>query len=105
MQKSQINPKEKDWQYRSIFDVANDGLIINDLEKGIVVEANPAACLLHGYAREEFIGLQLTAFIHPDSQSAFRDYIQAFQSNGEFDARILHVRKDDSTFYAEWPAS
>jgi PAS domain S-box-containing protein len=102
MQKSQINPKEKDWQYRSIFDVANDGLIINDLEKGIVVEANPAACLLHGYAREEFIGLQLTAFIHPDSQSAFRDYIQAFQSNGEFDARILHVRKDDSTFYAEW---
>lgn len=102
MQKSQINPKEKDWQYRSIFDAATDGLIINDLEKGIVVEANPAACLMHGYAREEFIGLQLTSFIHLESQQAFSKYIRAFQSDGVFDSRILHVRQDGSTFYAEW---
>jgi PAS domain S-box-containing protein len=102
MQQSQPNQKESEWQYRSIFDAAIDGLIINDLETGLVVEANPAACLMHGYTREEFIGLQLTSFIHPDSRQAFADYIQAFQADGEFDTRILHVRKDGSTFYAEW---
>jgi two-component system nitrate/nitrite sensor histidine kinase NarX len=94
--------EEKEWQYRSIFDAANDGLIINDLETGLVVEANPAACIMHGYTREEFIGLQLTGFIHTNSQHAFSEYIRAFQSDGAFDARILHVRRDGSTFYAEW---
>ncbi|HSQ40595.1 MAG TPA: PAS domain S-box protein [Anaerolineales bacterium] len=94
--------EEKEWQYRSIFDAANDGLIINDLETGLVVEANPAACLMHGYTREEFIGLQLTTFIHTNSQHVFSEYIQAFQSEIVFDPLVLHVRRDGSTFYAEW---
>jgi PAS domain S-box-containing protein len=102
MQQSQPNQKVNEWQYRSIFDAATDGLIINDLETGLVVEANPAACLMHGFTREEFIGLQLTAFIHPNSQPAFSEYIQAFQADDEFDTCILHIRKDGSTFYAEW---
>jgi two-component system nitrate/nitrite sensor histidine kinase NarX len=94
--------EEKEWQYRSIFDTANDGLIINDLETGLVVEANPAACLMHGYTREEFIGLPLTAFIHPDSQYVFSEYIRSFQSDGVFDTLILHMCRDGSIFYAEW---
>jgi PAS domain S-box-containing protein len=102
MQQDQLNRKEKEWQYRSIFDAANDGLIINDLETGRVVEANPAACVMHGYTSEEFIGLQLTAFIHPDSQNVFGEYIRAFQSDGAFDARTQHICRDGSTFYAEW---
>ncbi len=57
---------------------------------------------MHGYPREEFIGLQLTAFIHPDSQKEFHEYIRAYQSDSVFDTRILHVRRDGSTFYAEW---
>jgi PAS domain S-box-containing protein len=105
MQKNQSAQVESAWGYRSIFDAANDGVIINDLESGLVVEANPAACLMHGYAREEFIGLQLSGFIHPDSQGAFSAYIRTFQSDGVFDTRILHVRKDGATFYAEWRGS
>lgn len=102
MQQSQTDQKEKEWQYRSIFDAATDGLIINDLETGLVVEANPAACLMHGFTREDFIGLPLTGFVHPDSQHEFSEYIRAFQSDGVFDTRILHTRKDGSPFYAEW---
>jgi len=102
MQQSQSTNEEKDLQYRSFFDSANDGIIVNDLESGLVVEANPAACLMHGCTREEFIGLQLTAFIHPDSQHVFSEYIRAFQSDGVFDTRALHVCRDGSTFFAEW---
>jgi PAS domain S-box-containing protein len=102
MQKSQLDHNEEEWQYRGIFDAANDGLIISDLETGLVAEANPAACMLHGYTREEFTGLQQAAFIHPDSQPAFNKYIRALQAGGAFDARLLHVRRDGSTFYAEW---
>ena len=97
--------EEKEWQYRSIFDAATDGLIINDLETGLVVEANHAACLMHGFSRENFIGLPLNGFVHPDSQYAFNEYVRTFQQGGVFDTRILHVRKDGSTFYAEWRAT
>lgn len=94
--------EDKEWQYRSIFDAATDGIIITDLETGRVVEANPEACKMHGYTRDEFIGLQLTAFIHPDSQKGFHEYIRAFQADGVLDIRSLHLRRDGSTFYAEW---
>ncbi len=97
-----MNKNEREAQYRSIFNAASDGLIISDLETGCVVEANPAVCLLHGYTREEITGLHQTAFIHPDSQPAFNEYIQALQAGGAFDARLLNVRRDGSTFFAEW---
>ena len=104
MNKSPNRPpsEEKELQYRSIFDAANDGLIIIDLETRLVVEANPAACMMHGYTRAEFIGLQLRTFIHPDSQHVFNEYIQSLQADGVFDIRTLHICRDGSSFYAEW---
>jgi len=97
------SPSEiREGPYRSIFDTASDGLIITDLETSRVVDANPAACIRHGYSSEEFIGLQLTAFIHPDSQHGFSEQIRAFQSDGVFDIRVLDVCQDGSTFNAEW---
>jgi PAS domain S-box-containing protein len=102
MQQSELNCKDNDKWYRSIFDNAADGLIINDLETGLVVEANPAACMMHGYTRENFIGLKLTDLIHPETQTEFDEYIRTFQSDGVFDTRIRHICRDGSTFYAEW---
>lgn len=102
MQKSEQDQKEREQQYRSIFNTSVDGLIVHDLETGLIVEANPAACHMHGYSREEFIGRPVTSFIHPDSQSAFHEYIQAFQSDGVFGTQIQHTSQEGSTFHAEW---
>jgi len=102
MQTNEQDEGEREQQYRSIFDAVVDGLIIYDLEMGLIVEANPAACLMFGYAREEFIGLLLTSFIHPKSQPTFREYIRAFQSDGVNRTQLHHIRQDSSTFYAEW---
>ncbi len=94
--------EDKEGPYRSIFDSTTDGLIITDLETGRVLEANPAACAMHGYACAEFIGLLPAAFIHPDSQKVFSKFLREFRSGGVFDTRVLHVRRDGSTFHAEW---
>jgi len=99
---NQPRPEEKERQYQNIFNSVTDGLIITDLETGLVVEANPAACKMHAYSREEFIGLQLTVFIHPESQHAFSEQIRDFHSDDVFDIRAQHICRDDSTFYAEW---
>ncbi len=87
--------------YRNIFEAASDGLIINDLETGLVVEANPAAGAMHGYVREEFIGLHPTAYIHPDSQRLFTTDAQSVQSGDVFEALAIHVRRDSLPFYVE----
>jgi two-component system nitrate/nitrite sensor histidine kinase NarX len=97
-----LSSEETEGLYQSIFNATVDGKIINDLESGLVVEANPAACKMHGYTREEFIGLQLITCIHPDNQYVFGESIQVFQSNGLFDIQTLDVRRDGSTFYAAW---
>ena len=90
--------EEKKDAYQNIFESVVDGLIINDLESGLVVEANPAAWLMHGYTREEFIGQLLTICVHPDSQYVFSDSIQEFELDSIFDVQVLDVRRDPSTY-------
>lgn len=100
--KTPPTPEKEEEKYRRIFDAAPDGLIIIDLKTRRVVEANPAAIAMHGYTREEFIGLKLTAFIHPASQKAFIEHLKAIKTDGVLDARVLDVCQDGSTFSAEW---
>jgi PAS domain S-box-containing protein len=92
--------RERDEQYRSIFEATSDGIIINDLD-GFVVEANPAACAIHGYAREEFIGLHRTAYVHPDYHDALPGYIETIKVDGFVHTRGVNTRKDGSSFPVE----
>jgi len=93
--------KESEQRYRSVFENASDGLILQDLETGLVVEANPAACTMYGYARDEFIGLHPSCFIHPDSSHPFTQFVQAVQSQGAYVTLQVHTRRDGSQFYVE----
>jgi PAS domain S-box-containing protein len=93
---------DKERHYRSIFEAASDGLVVYDVETGRVVEANPTAGAMHGYAPEEFIGLHTTAFIHPNSQSLLDEHVQAVLSGDVLQSLIVHVRRDGSPFYGEW---
>src|SRR4030065_2010850 len=99
---SRPSPEDEAGQYRSIFEAATDGLILTDAETGTVVEANPGAYAMHGSSREAFIGLPTAALIHPDSQHVFGNYTRAVRSGAVVDSRVLHVRRDGSTFHAEW---
>ncbi len=93
--------REIEAQYRNIFEATSDGLLIYDIETGRVVEANPAACAMHGYTREEFIGLHPTAFIQPNPEHLFTAQIQTVQAGGIFEAQAVHVRRDGSTLIVE----
>ena len=93
--------KEGQQHYRNIFESASEGMIIQDLDTGLVIEANPAACRMYGYTHAEFIGLHLESFIHPDSYNQFTSYVQAVQSLGTYIDLQTHVRRDGSQFYVE----
>lgn len=98
---SPLSKEDQEQQYRTIFEAASDGMIISDLETGRVVDANPAATAMHGYAREEFIGLHMTAYIHPDSQRLFTESAKEFLPGGVFDIPAVHLHKDGTSFYVD----
>ena len=93
--------REKEAQYRGIFEATNDAMLIVDLEEGCIVEVNPAACQVYGYPYKEFIGLSPTAFIHPDSRYSFAQFIQTVKAGEVVHLRDRNVRKDGTTYHVE----
>jgi two-component system nitrate/nitrite sensor histidine kinase NarX len=100
-QEHQLQREAKERPYHRIFEAISDGLILNDVETGLVVEANPAASSLHGYAREDFIGLHPTAFMHADSYAQYVGWVEAVQDGNVFGATVVHVRQDGTPFTVE----
>ncbi len=88
--------------HRRIFDAVADGLLIVDPEVGNVIEANAAACVMHGYACDDLVGRPLASILHPSSASFLEDCQRAALAGVDWKARCLHARRDGSTFHAEW---
>lgn len=86
---------------QSIFEAAGDGLVIYDLELDSVLEANPAACEMYGFTRQEFIGINPIAFILPENHSLLKEQVRKAESGSVFESLIVHQRKDGSPFHAE----
>lgn len=95
------NRKISEEEYRKIFEAASDGLIIYDIEKNQVVEANAAACKMHGYTRQEFIGLSASVFMTTESYNIFLEHIQSVQEGEELETLVIHTRRDDTPFHTE----
>jgi two-component system nitrate/nitrite sensor histidine kinase NarX len=93
--------EDKEQPYQSIFEAAGNGLILNDPEMGLVVEANPAACTMHGYKRVEFIGLHPTTYLHADSYTQFTEWVQEVKFDNLFEATLIHIHRDGSLFNVE----
>src|SRR5215207_6219867 len=95
---SQLRPEE---EYRNIFEGASDGLVIYDMELHSVLAANPAACEMHGYTCQEFIGLNPAVFTTPESHAMLREHVRQVKPDSMFDSLSVHLRRDGSSFYVE----
>src|SRR5690606_25602413 len=78
----------------------SDGIIITN-RAGHVVEANPAACAMHGYTREEFIGMARRDYVHPDSHHLLDRLRRDLRAGEVVETRATDLRKDGSTFSVE----
>jgi PAS domain S-box-containing protein len=47
--------------YREIFEASEDSIFVHDWDTGAIVDANPQACRMYGYSREELQALPLSA--------------------------------------------
>jgi PAS domain S-box-containing protein len=87
-------------QYRKIFNSAMDGLLIFD-RKGRIVEANPQACRMYGYNREEMTTLTREDIMHPDYHYLFEAFRKETKEKGMFAAESKDIKKDGTLFYIE----
>ncbi len=92
--------REREAQYRGIFESTSDGLLIFDLD-GTIVESNPAACSMYGYPYEELIGLSGKEIAHPDYYHLFEDFKRQVKASGRFSAQTVDLRKDGSPINVE----
>jgi len=92
---------QKKAQYSNIFEAVSDGLIVNDLETGIVVASNANACKIYGYSKEEFIGVHPTKFIHPSEHDKFRNFIKIVSAGDSFHEESITLHKDGSKVYID----
>src|SRR3954470_24453208 len=82
--RAEADLREREQQYQSIFEATSDGLLINDLETGVIVEANPAACRMHGYQYDDLVGRHPKEIIHPDDHHLFDEFVRTVGAGGEF---------------------
>ena len=79
--------REKEEQYRSLFEATDDGLNIADLD-GFFIEANPAFCRMLGYTRDELIGMHY-------SQTTFPEYYPVLEESAHAISQEVNIRRKD----------
>ena len=89
---------ESDTRYRALFETALDGMLIG-LPDNTLLDANPAACAMTGYAREEIGGLHVSKLFRAEDLAAKplrRDLGQSWSMI----ERVL-ARKDGGALHVE----
>ena len=80
-------------QYLHLFEGIGDAIIIHDF-KGDMLDFNPAAPVLYGYTREEFISLEGTSLIHPSQIPKLENQLASLLANQVVVTETIHLHKD-----------
>jgi PAS domain S-box-containing protein len=99
-QRAEAALREREAQYRSVFESTSDGLLIFDLS-GELVELNPTAARMHGYSVEEFRRMAPRQFIHAGSLPIFEQFIETINAGRDFRGRARDLRRDGTPFHIE----
>lgn len=80
---------------------ANDAIFVAD-ESGTIIEANELATEVYGYAREEFLQMQVLGFRDPSEDPAIaKGQMERIKGLGELRYESVNRRKDGTTFSVE----
>ena len=92
--------REEESRYRAIFEAATNSLVIYNRD-GVLIEANPAACAMYGYARDQLIGLSGLQIVHPDCHHLFAEFQRKVAAGEPFQAVSRDVCRDGAEIDVE----
>lgn len=94
-------------RFKKLFDAAPEAilLIATGEECGKILEANPAAEAMHGYAPGEMLGLQVQDLNGTRDRELFPERLRRLETGERLTIEVEHYRKDGSIFPLEKQAS
>ena len=96
--------KMSEESYRSIFESANDAIIVRDIKTYKLIDANNRACEMFCYSREEMVGMPLQAMIAEDLPHKLQDAWSYYDRAAEGEPQVFEILAKDKpgrNFYAE----
>jgi PAS domain S-box-containing protein len=73
--------QESSAYFSSVFTYSHDGIIVSDPERDEILDANPRACQMLGYAPAELLSLSIS-IIHPEEMPQLRGFAQSVFDDG-----------------------
>ncbi len=93
---------------RVLFESCPDAVLLLDVETGIILDCNEAACRMNGYERHELVGQSISMLnvedgdnSHLDDQLQGMDYIAYLYQYRQLKFETLHRHKDGTIFPIE----
>ncbi len=92
---------ESESKYRNLFGVVTDAILIVE-ENGLrIVDCNPAALEMFGYAEDEIKDLAILDLLPAEAREGALEKKDALRQNEQLVLEAMHLRKDGSQFPAE----
>ncbi|MFP4682009.1 MAG: PAS domain S-box protein [Chitinispirillaceae bacterium] len=92
--------QEKKRMLADMVDFAPESITVHD-ESGTFLFANQKTFSMHGFSKEEFMGISLRDLRLPESDERYYRRVQLLEQKGDILFEIEHYRKDGSTFPLE----
>jgi PAS domain S-box-containing protein len=94
--------EEKLLLFRNLIDRSNDAIFVNEIETGLIIDANDKACSSLGYTKEELFNMRVFEIedVIPDHFS-WKEHVEEVKENGHLILEGRQRRKDGSTFPVE----
>ncbi len=83
-----------------IFDTDPSGIFIYSTD-GRLVECNRAACEMHGFTKDQMLGMAPKDFIHPDGYQTFVDFQAELERTGSFRGESCGLTSSGGKFEVE----
>jgi diguanylate cyclase (GGDEF)-like protein/PAS domain S-box-containing protein len=87
-------------QYQAVVQASMDGFWITDAD-GRIIEANEAICKMHGYTREQLIGLRIPDIEADETPDQAAAHMRTMVECGHVRFEARHKRSDKSIFYVD----
>ena len=96
--------QESGERFRSIFDAVNDAIVINDIDSGAILDANPAMCAMFGYSVDELREIGIGALSAGEASFTAADALARIHKAAAGERQLFewHSRhKDGHLFWTE----
>lgn len=101
LQQTQAALEESDERFRTIYNSVNEGIIVQDLETGMIYDANSCMCDMYGYTLEEMTHLQLDDLSSGEAPYTGKNGLELIRKNvsGQTKTFEWHTRHKDGHFF------